>query len=61
MMTKKEQVAFRKLELENANLKQQLDKHFAVYRSQLYELVELRTKLQSINHLVTMLYDEAAL
>ena len=61
MMTKKEQVAFRKLQLENENLKRQLDKHFDVYRNQLYELVELRTKLQTINEITTMLYEEAAL
>jgi hypothetical protein len=60
MMTKKEQVAFRKLELENANLKQQLDKHFGIYRDHLYELIELRTKLQSINEIITIMYEEVA-
>ena len=61
MMTKKEQLAFRKLQLENEALKQQREKHFEIYRNHAHEVVELRIKLQSINELVTMLYEEAAL
>jgi ribosomal protein L11 len=61
MMTKKEQVAFRKLELENENLKRQLEKAGDIYRDQLYEIVQMKTKLMSINQIATMLFDEAAL
>ena len=61
MMTKKEQVAFRKLELENENLKRQLGKVGDVYRDQLYEIVQMKTKLMSINQIASMLFDEAAL
>ncbi len=61
MMTKKEQVAFRKLELENENLKRELEKAGDIYRDQLYEIVQMKTKLMSINQIATMLYDEAAL
>jgi ribosomal protein L11 len=61
MMTKKEQVAFRKLELENENLKRQLEKAGDIYRDQLYEIVQMKTKLMSINQIASMLYDEAAL
>ena len=60
-MTKKEQVAFRKMEFENENLKRQLEKAGDIYRDQLYEIVQMKTKLMSINQIASMLYDEAAL
>lgn len=39
----------RKLELENANLKERLDKVMGIYRDQLHEIVILKTKLELIS------------
>lgn len=47
-MTKKEQGQMARLVVENRRLKEALDKHFSVYRENLYELVELKTKLEMI-------------
>ena len=41
-----------KLEKENAELRKQLDKHFDVYRSQLYELVDCQLKLKAIQEIL---------
>jgi hypothetical protein len=47
-MTKAEEKKMTRLEIENKELRTQLDKHFVVYREQLYELVDLRTRLELI-------------
>lgn len=47
-MTKKEQGQMARLVVENRRLKEALDKHFAVYRETMIELVELKTKLEMI-------------
>ena len=44
-MTAKEALKARRLELENAELRQANDRHFAVYREQSIELIELRAQL----------------
>lgn len=36
------------LEAENARLREQLDKQAKIYREQLYEIVDLRTKIDLI-------------
>lgn len=48
MMTKKEQQRMRRLELENEALRAKLEKHFAIYRDQLFELVHLQTSLDLV-------------
>lgn len=48
MMTKKEQGQMARLQVENRHLRDQIDKHFSVYRETLYELVDLQTKLEMI-------------
>jgi hypothetical protein len=47
-MTKKEQQAMDRLKLENEHLREYIEKHMAVYREQLYELVELKTQIDLI-------------
>lgn len=47
-MTKAEERKMARLELENKELRAQLDKYLDVYRAQLYELVDLRTRLELI-------------
>lgn len=42
----------RRLELENAELRAQLDKHLEVYRGQAIELIELRARLELLQELV---------
>jgi len=44
-MTARERAYVRRLELENAQLRAQNDKHIDIYREQTVELVELRAKL----------------
>lgn len=51
-MTKAEQARLRRLELENAELRRQCDKHIEVYRDQALELIELRTRLQVVRELL---------
>lgn len=51
-MTKAEIARMRRLELENAELRRQVDKHIEVYREQALELVELRATLQLLRELV---------
>jgi hypothetical protein len=46
-MTKKEATYLRKLEIENAMLREQNTKHMQVYSTQIIELIELRAKLQT--------------
>jgi len=47
-VTRREQSAMRKLELENARLREQLDKHFQIYREQLYRIVDLESRLEMV-------------
>lgn len=51
-MTKAEIARMRRLELENAELRRQVDKHIEVYREQALELIELRATLQLLRELV---------
>ena len=44
-MTARERAYVRRLELENAQLRAQNDKHIDIYREQTVELIELRAKL----------------
>ncbi|GEM_PF-2844141 len=44
-MTARERAYVRRLELENAQLRAQNDKHIDIYREQAVELIELRAKL----------------
>lgn len=49
MMTAKEAQKMKRLELENAELRNKIDHHLDVYRDQLYELVELKAKLALVD------------
>jgi adenosine deaminase len=60
-MNKKEQIAYDKLKRENEYLRAELDKHFEIYRQQLYEIVELKTKRDRVSLLAAELLDEAAI
>ena len=51
-MTKAEHARLRRLDLENAELRRQCDRHIEVYREQALELIELRTTLQLLRELV---------
>ena len=48
-MTAKEQQRMKRLEIENQELRAMLEKHTAVYRDQLFLVVEMKTKLQLID------------
>ena len=48
-MTAKERQRMKRLEIENRELKAVLSKHTDVYRNQLFEIVEMKTKLQLID------------
>jgi hypothetical protein len=48
-MNRKEQIKMLRLERENADLRARLDKQFDIYRNQLYELVDMQTKLALID------------
>jgi hypothetical protein len=48
-MNRKEQIKMLRLERENADLRAKLDKHFEVYRTSLYEIVDMQTKLALID------------
>ena len=48
-MTAKEKQRMKRLEIENRELRAMLEKHTAVYRDQLYLVVEMKTKLQLID------------
>lgn len=48
MMTAKEQQRMARLEIENRELRDQLSRHMEIYRNQLFEIVELRTKLELV-------------
>ena len=47
-MTKQELHKLRRLEAETKRLREQLEKHTAIYRDQLYEIVELRTQMDLV-------------
>ncbi len=47
-MTKKEQMQFRRLEAENQALRDKLEKHIEVYSNMLFEVVELKTKIEMV-------------
>jgi hypothetical protein len=51
-MTKKEATYLRKLEIENAMLREQNTKHMQVYSTQIIELIDLRAKLQLLNEIL---------
>ena len=48
MMTAKEKQRMERLEIENRELREKCDKHVEIYREQLYEIVEMRAKLELI-------------
>lgn len=48
-MTAKEQQRMKRLEIENQELRAMLEKHAAVYRDQLFLVVDMKTKLQLID------------
>lgn len=52
-MTKAEQARMRRLELENADLRRQCDKHIEVFRDQALELIELRARLQVLREVLS--------
>ena len=45
-MTKQERLKMHKLEIENRELREKIDKHIETYRDQLYEIVELRARAE---------------
>ena len=47
-MTKKEAAKIERMESEIAHLKMQIDRHTDIYREQLYEIVDLRTRLDLV-------------
>lgn len=60
-MNRKETAYVAKLESENRELRAQLDKHFEVYRTNLYEIVRLKSREETINRLLTELLNEVAM
>jgi chromosome segregation and condensation protein ScpB len=48
-MTAKEMQKIKRLEIENSELRAQIEKHMSVYRESLYQIVEMKTKLQLID------------
>lgn len=59
-MTRKEKLAFDRLEIENKQLRASNNRHLEVYRDQALELIELRTKFEMFNRMLTELMNEAA-
>jgi hypothetical protein len=57
-MNRKEQLAFNRLEVENAELRASNSRHLEVYRDQAIELIDLRTKLAMVRQLSEELYAE---
>ena len=51
-MTARDRARLRRLELENAELRQANAKHIEVYREQALELIELRATLQLLQELL---------
>lgn len=52
MMTTKEKTKMRKLELENNELRAELDKAIGIYRESLYERVDQKIKLEMIREIL---------
>lgn len=52
MMTTKEKARMRKLELENQELRAELDKATGIYRESLYERVDYKIKLEMIREIL---------
>jgi len=48
-VTAKELQKMKRLEIENSELRAQIEKHISVYRESLYLIVEMKTKLQLID------------
>lgn len=48
-MTAKESQKMQRLEIENRDLRERLIHHFDVYRNQLFEIVEMKAKLELID------------
>ncbi len=48
-MTKKEAAKMKQMESEIVHLRAQIDKHVDIYREQLYEIVDLRTRLDLVS------------
>jgi len=57
-MNRKEQLAFNRLEVENAELRASNSRHLEVYRDQAIELIDLRTKLAMVRQLSEELHTE---
>jgi hypothetical protein len=51
-MTKKEQAELSRLRVENVKLKAEVDKLFGIYRDQLFEIVDIRTKLELVEQAI---------
>ena len=47
-MTNKEKIKMTRLELENKELRERLDKSMDIYREQALELIDLRTRLEMV-------------
>lgn len=47
-MTRKEEAKLMRLEIENRELREAVEKGMRIYREQLYEIVDMRTKLEMI-------------
>ena len=48
-MTAKERQRMQRLEIENKHLREELDRHREVGRKMLYEIVDMKTKLELID------------
>lgn len=57
-MNRKEQLAFARIEAENAELRASNSRHIEVYREHALELIDLRTKLAMVRQLSEELYAE---
>jgi hypothetical protein len=53
-MTKQEANKMRRLEAETTRLREALERHTAIYRDQIYEIVDLRTQLDLVRDAVGM-------
>jgi|694.fasta_scaffold93782_2 hypothetical protein len=60
-MNRKEQLAFTRLEIENAELRASNSRHIEVYRDQSIELIDLRTNLAMVRRFAEELYAETNL
>ena len=51
-MTKKEQQAFDRIKIENAEMRKTIDRQMEIYRDQLWELIDLRAQVELIRSAV---------